>query len=107
MLSSDPLLEYAVDHMLPGTNYKVRTLHQTVDAPSLQYTDAIGSQLGQRFTNLQLSGSLSGPITYDKAFYNLSYQLGRMKDGVVFKRDGVMTPEKFFHSGPVNGWRLR
>jgi imidazolonepropionase-like amidohydrolase len=30
-----------------------------------------------------------------------------MKDGVVFKRDSVMTPEKFFHSGPVNGWRLR
>ncbi len=30
-----------------------------------------------------------------------------MKDGMVFKRDGVMTPEKFFHSGPVNGWRLR
>jgi len=30
-----------------------------------------------------------------------------VKDGVVFKRDGVMTPEKFFHSGPVSGWRLR
>ncbi len=30
-----------------------------------------------------------------------------MKDGVLFKRDGVMTPEKFFHSGPVNGWRVR
>ena len=29
-----------------------------------------------------------------------------MKDGEVFKRDGVMTPEKFFHSGPVNGWRI-
>jgi imidazolonepropionase-like amidohydrolase len=29
-----------------------------------------------------------------------------MKDGTVFKRDGVMTPEKFFHSGPVNGWRI-
>jgi imidazolonepropionase-like amidohydrolase len=25
-----------------------------------------------------------------------------MKDGMVFKRDGVMTPERFFHSGPVN-----
>jgi cytosine/adenosine deaminase-related metal-dependent hydrolase len=24
-----------------------------------------------------------------------------MKDGVVFKKDGVMTPERFFHSGPV------
>ncbi|HEV3060733.1 MAG TPA: amidohydrolase family protein, partial [Vicinamibacterales bacterium] len=29
-----------------------------------------------------------------------------MKDGMVFKRDGVMTPEKFFNSGPVNGWRI-
>ena len=29
-----------------------------------------------------------------------------MKDGEVFKRDGIMTPEKFFHSGPVNGWRI-
>jgi imidazolonepropionase-like amidohydrolase len=30
-----------------------------------------------------------------------------MKDGVVFKKDGVMTPEKLFHGGPVNGWRIR
>src|SRR5574341_765511 len=30
-----------------------------------------------------------------------------LKDGVVFKRDGVMTPEKFFHGGPVNGWNVR
>jgi imidazolonepropionase-like amidohydrolase len=29
-----------------------------------------------------------------------------MKDGTVFKREGVMTPERFFHSGPVNGWRI-
>ncbi|HEX9729603.1 MAG TPA: amidohydrolase family protein [Gemmatimonadales bacterium] len=30
-----------------------------------------------------------------------------MKDGVVFKRDGVMTPAAFFHGGPVNGWNIR
>jgi imidazolonepropionase-like amidohydrolase len=30
-----------------------------------------------------------------------------MKDGQVFKRDGVMTPSAFFHGGPVNGWRIR
>jgi imidazolonepropionase-like amidohydrolase len=30
-----------------------------------------------------------------------------MKDGIVFKREGVMTPAKFFNSGPVNGWRIR
>jgi imidazolonepropionase-like amidohydrolase len=30
-----------------------------------------------------------------------------MKDGKVFKRDGVMTPSAFFNGGPVNGWRIR
>ena len=30
-----------------------------------------------------------------------------MKDGLVFKRDGIMTPEKFFHGGPINGWMIR
>ena len=26
-----------------------------------------------------------------------------MKDGMVFKQKGVMTPGAFFHGGPVNG----
>jgi imidazolonepropionase-like amidohydrolase len=30
-----------------------------------------------------------------------------MKDGLVFKKDGIMTPAPFFHGGPVNGWRIR
>jgi hypothetical protein len=30
-----------------------------------------------------------------------------MKDGMVFKRDGVMTPAPFFNGGPVNGWNIR
>jgi len=30
-----------------------------------------------------------------------------LKDGVVFKRDGVMTPSAFFHGGPVYGARIR
>lgn len=30
-----------------------------------------------------------------------------MKDGGVFKRDGIMTPAKFMHGGPVNGYNLR
>ncbi len=30
-----------------------------------------------------------------------------MKDGVVFKDQGVMTPAAFFHAGPINGWRIR
>jgi imidazolonepropionase-like amidohydrolase len=30
-----------------------------------------------------------------------------MKNGMVFKRDGIMTPAAFFHGGPVNGWNTR
>jgi len=29
-----------------------------------------------------------------------------MKDGLVFKRDGVMMPERFMHGGPINGWAI-
>jgi imidazolonepropionase-like amidohydrolase len=30
-----------------------------------------------------------------------------LKNGKVFKRDGVMTPAAFFNGGPVNGWNAR
>jgi len=30
-----------------------------------------------------------------------------LKNGMVFKRDGVMTPAAFFRGGPVNGWNTR
>jgi imidazolonepropionase-like amidohydrolase len=30
-----------------------------------------------------------------------------LKDGMVFKQGGVMTPGAFFHGGPVNGARIR
>ena len=30
-----------------------------------------------------------------------------LKNGMVFKRDGIMTPASFFNGGPVNGWNVR
>jgi hypothetical protein len=87
-----------------GTNYVVRSLHTTVDAPTLQYTDAIGRSLGQQFTNLQLSGLMSGPISLDKAFYALSYQLGQRSsdlqtllntDALALERVGVSQDSVF------------
>jgi hypothetical protein len=30
-----------------------------------------------------------------------------LKDGMVYKRDGVVTPAKFLHGGPANGWNIR
>jgi len=38
------------------------------------------------------------PLTDIDALLNVQFV---MKNGLVFKKDGVMTPEKFFHPGPV------
>ncbi|HEX6731835.1 MAG TPA: amidohydrolase family protein [Pyrinomonadaceae bacterium] len=38
------------------------------------------------------------PLTSIDALLNVQFV---MKNGMVFKKDGVMTPEKFFHPGPV------
>jgi len=61
----------------PGSNYLVQSLSVIGNAPQLEWTDPAGRALGQQYTNLSLGGLLSGPIAYDKAFYNVSYQLGR------------------------------
>ena len=47
------------------------------------------------------------PLTDIDALRNVRFV---MKNGMVFKRDGVMMPEAFFHPGPVrtpNGWWTR
>ncbi|MEP6622445.1 MAG: hypothetical protein ABJE47_24185 [bacterium] len=60
-----------------GTNYVDQLVHATLDAPALQVTDRIGRQIGQPYTNVQLSGGLSGPLVDDRLFYNVSVQGGR------------------------------
>jgi Carboxypeptidase regulatory-like domain len=60
-----------------GSNFKSRSTSLNLDAPALQYTDAAARALGQEFSNMSLGGLVAGPIRADKAFYNLSYQLGR------------------------------
>jgi hypothetical protein len=61
----------------PGSNFITRGLSLNVDAPQLQWSDRAGRSLGQEYSNVSLGGTVSGPIRFDKAFYNLSYQLGR------------------------------
>ncbi len=60
-----------------GSNFRSRTVSLNLDAPALQLTDAAARALGQEFNNASLSGLVAGPLIIDKAFYNLSYQLGR------------------------------
>lgn len=60
-----------------GSNYIRRSASLNLDAPALQWTDPTASALGQEYTNVSVGGSVAGPIVFDKAFYNISYQLGR------------------------------
>jgi hypothetical protein len=60
-----------------GSNFRSRTMSLNLDAPSLQFTDAAARALGQEYSNASLGGLVAGPVILDKAFYNLSYQLGR------------------------------
>ncbi|HUR00200.1 MAG TPA: TonB-dependent receptor [Gemmatimonadaceae bacterium] len=61
----------------PGSNFITRTMSLNVDAPTMQWTDRAARSLGQEYNNVSVGGLLSGPIKFDEAFYNLSYQLGR------------------------------
>lgn len=60
-----------------GSNYKTHTGSFNFDNPSLQWTDARARELAQEYSNLSLGGGLAGPVRYDAAFYNFSYQVGR------------------------------
>ena len=60
-----------------GSNFVVRSSSLNLDSPMLQWTDAAGRALNQEYSNASLGGSFSGPIKFDKSFYNFSYQLGR------------------------------
>jgi hypothetical protein len=60
-----------------GSNFIRRTASLLLNAPTLEWTDRAGRALGQQYTNANVGGGISGPIRYDEAFYNFSYQLGR------------------------------
>ena len=61
----------------PGSNFITRGMSLNLDAPQLQWTDRAAQALGQQYSNVSLGGIAAGPLVMDKAFYNISYQLGR------------------------------
>ena len=60
-----------------GSNYAVRVLHGTLDAPTLQWTTPVARQLATRYDQQILSGTASGPIKLDRLFYSTSFQVQR------------------------------
>jgi hypothetical protein len=49
-----------------GSNIEFRRARVTLDAPMLQVGDPIAARYGNTFTNLQLGGSSSGPLSLDR-----------------------------------------
>ena len=60
-----------------GSNFRTRGTSLVLNAPQLQWTDRAGRALGNEYANVSVGGRMSGPIVYNKSFYNVSYQLGR------------------------------
>ena len=60
-----------------GSNYIRRNTSLYLDSPKLQWTDPAARALCQQYSNASFGGSASGPISMDKAYYSVSYQLGR------------------------------
>jgi hypothetical protein len=60
-----------------GSNFRSRGMSFVGSAPQMQWTDPAARALGAEYTNLSLGGVASGPLKYNKAFYNVSFQLGR------------------------------
>ncbi|HET9986123.1 MAG TPA: carboxypeptidase-like regulatory domain-containing protein [Longimicrobiales bacterium] len=60
-----------------GSNFRSRGMSLVLTSPQVQWTDRAGQALGSDYTGVSLGGMASGPIRPNKAFYNVSYQLGR------------------------------
>jgi len=65
-----------------GSNFLTRGMSLNIDAPQIQWSDRAAQSLGQEYTNLSLGGTVSGPLKYDRAFYNVAYQLGRRSNNL-------------------------
>ena len=61
----------------PGSNFITRGMSLNLDSPQTQWTDPAARALGQEYLNASLGGAASGPISFDKTFYNIAWQLGR------------------------------
>jgi hypothetical protein len=61
-----------------GGIFSSRQAFATIDAPPLQFSDRISANVGQRYTNVNVSVGGAGPIdSRDKYFYSFAIQGGR------------------------------
>ena len=88
-----------------GNNYVVRSLSGVFNAPQAQWNDRVGQASTYAFGSI--GGRMSGPISMDKDFYNLSFQLDRRSQNLPTLLSS--TPIVFQSAGiaPDSAQRLR
>ncbi|MEP6835197.1 MAG: carboxypeptidase-like regulatory domain-containing protein [Gemmatimonas sp.] len=62
---------------IPGSNFSVARQSTNAQAPQLQFADEVAEAQNQKYTNVSLGGSASGPLLMDRNFYNTSASYGR------------------------------
>ncbi|HEY4218943.1 MAG TPA: carboxypeptidase-like regulatory domain-containing protein [Gemmatimonadaceae bacterium] len=92
--------------MTPGGNVSSRSLHGTFDAPSLQWTSPVASQLGTRYGQAVLSGTTNGPIVVDRVFYSTSFQFSRRSSGLTSLTSADPSSLEALHVNPDSVARL-
>ena len=60
-----------------GSNFRTRGTSLVLNTPALEWTDRAAQAVGTEYTNVSVGGLFTGPISYNRSFYNISYQLGR------------------------------
>jgi len=80
-----------------GSNILQSRARVTLDAPSLQVGDPIAERFGQKYSNLQLGGSRSGPLSLDRYFYNAGYSASLIRAPVSSLLD--LDPDALLHAG--------
>src|SRR5262249_8539481 len=60
-----------------GSNFRTRGTSLVLNTPQLEWTDRAAQAVGTEYTNVSLGGVVSGPLTYNRSFDNISSQLGR------------------------------
>lgn len=61
----------------PGSNFSRRSTSLLAEPPFLQRSVTSGDAFAQKYSGLSFGGIVSGPIAFDKAYYNLSFEIGR------------------------------
>ncbi|HYV97505.1 MAG TPA: carboxypeptidase-like regulatory domain-containing protein [Gemmatimonadaceae bacterium] len=62
---------------IPGNNFSSRGMSGVAYEPDGEWTNNTAEDQGAKNTYLSFGGRAGGPITYDKHFYNVSYQYDR------------------------------